>query len=271
MVKSSDAPAPTRWTAFGGRPGARPTWSSSPPTPPRRVRGAIEELAEACRGAAKDRRAGLADTDHAFVAAGKNNPNPLFVHDRVHLSKAGHAIVAETVLKAIEQKQKERSPSGAPRHESGGLHRPAPRSSVREAGRFGVSDCRGRGPGNGWGRATSRPHPDMTGQVTPCWHGRWRPGRVIAPSINPIGPGMPIFRPVIRCCSLLHGASRGLRPWLRTWCHASARWVRRWRPGGGFAGSIREILPWCWGWRWRSTGPGPGPDRRSNRSLCTCF
>ncbi len=39
--------------------------------------------------------------------AGKNNPNPLFVHDRVHLSKAGHALVAETVLKAIEQKQKE--------------------------------------------------------------------------------------------------------------------------------------------------------------------
>jgi len=69
--------------------------------------GAIEELAEACRGAAKDRRAGLADTDHAFVAAGKNNPNPLFVHDCVHLSKAGHALVAETVLKAIEQKQKE--------------------------------------------------------------------------------------------------------------------------------------------------------------------
>ena len=69
--------------------------------------GAIEELAEACRGAAKDRRAGLADTDRAFVAAGTDNPNPLFVHDRVHLSKAGHALVAETVLKAIEQKQKE--------------------------------------------------------------------------------------------------------------------------------------------------------------------
>src|SRR5271157_2576372 len=67
--------------------------------------GAIEELAEACRDAAKDRRAGLADTDRAFVAAGRDNPNPLFVHDRVHLSKAGHAIVAETVIKAIEQEQ----------------------------------------------------------------------------------------------------------------------------------------------------------------------
>ena len=67
--------------------------------------GAIEEVAEACRDAAKDRRAGLADTDRAFVAAGRDNPNPLFVHDRVHLSKAGHAIVAETVIKAIEQEQ----------------------------------------------------------------------------------------------------------------------------------------------------------------------
>ncbi len=65
--------------------------------------GAIEELAQACRDAAKDRRAGLADTDRAFIAAGKVDPNPLFVRDRVHLSKAGHAIVAETVLKAIEQ------------------------------------------------------------------------------------------------------------------------------------------------------------------------
>ncbi len=65
--------------------------------------GAIEELAEACRDAAKDRRAGLADTDRAFVAAGKDDPNPLFVHDRVHLSKAGHAIVAETVIQAIER------------------------------------------------------------------------------------------------------------------------------------------------------------------------
>jgi lysophospholipase L1-like esterase len=67
--------------------------------------GAIEELAEACRDAAKDRRAGLADTDRAFVAAGRDNPNPLFVHDRVHLSKAGHALVAETVIKVIEQEQ----------------------------------------------------------------------------------------------------------------------------------------------------------------------
>ena len=44
----------------------------------------------------------------AKLKAVKDNPNPLFVHDRVHLSKAGHAIVAATVLKAIEQNQKEK-------------------------------------------------------------------------------------------------------------------------------------------------------------------
>jgi hypothetical protein len=38
---------------------------------------------------------------------GTDNPDPLFVHDRVHLGKAGHALVAETVLEAIEQEQKE--------------------------------------------------------------------------------------------------------------------------------------------------------------------
>ena len=65
--------------------------------------GAIEELAEACRDAARDRHAGLADTDRAFILAGKDHPDPLFVSDRVHLSRAGHAIVAETVMKAIEK------------------------------------------------------------------------------------------------------------------------------------------------------------------------
>ncbi len=77
--------------------------------------GAIEELAEACRNAAKDRRASLADTDKAFVAAGKDDPNPLFVHDRVHLSKAGHAIVAGTVIKAIEQEQNPERKAETPR------------------------------------------------------------------------------------------------------------------------------------------------------------
>jgi lysophospholipase L1-like esterase len=60
------------------------------------------ELAEACRRAARDRNAGLADTEKAFHAAGKEDRNRLFVDDRIHLSPAGHALVAETVWKAIE-------------------------------------------------------------------------------------------------------------------------------------------------------------------------
>jgi len=59
------------------------------------------ELAEACRQASRDRDAGLADTERAFHAAGKDDRDHLFVHDKVHLSRAGHELVADTVLKAI--------------------------------------------------------------------------------------------------------------------------------------------------------------------------
>ncbi len=62
---------------------------------------ALAQLAEACRAAAQDRNAGLADTDRAFHAAGRDDHDRLFVHDRVHLSRAGHEAVAETVAKAI--------------------------------------------------------------------------------------------------------------------------------------------------------------------------
>jgi lysophospholipase L1-like esterase len=58
-------------------------------------------LAEACRDAARDRNAGLADTARAFHGAGKDDRDRLFVHDRVHLSPAGHELVADTVLRAI--------------------------------------------------------------------------------------------------------------------------------------------------------------------------
>src|SRR5919112_184801 len=54
----------------------------------------MAELAEACRGAARDRNAGLADTEAAFHAAGKEDRERLYVHDRVHLSRAGHGVVA---------------------------------------------------------------------------------------------------------------------------------------------------------------------------------
>lgn len=60
------------------------------------------ELAEACRKAARDRNAGLADTEKAFRDAGRNDRDHLFVHDRVHLGPAGQEVVAGAVLKAIE-------------------------------------------------------------------------------------------------------------------------------------------------------------------------
>jgi lysophospholipase L1-like esterase len=64
--------------------------------------GALAELAQACRDAGRDRKAGLADTEKAFLEAGKADKERLFVHDRTHLSAAGHAVVARTVLEAIE-------------------------------------------------------------------------------------------------------------------------------------------------------------------------
>ena len=60
------------------------------------------ELAAACRAAAKDRSTGLADTQAAFHAAGEDDRGKLDLDDRVHLSPAGHRVVADTVLKAIE-------------------------------------------------------------------------------------------------------------------------------------------------------------------------
>ena len=44
----------------------------------------------------------LADTEKAFRGAKKGPKEALFVDDRVHLSRAGHELVAETVLDAIE-------------------------------------------------------------------------------------------------------------------------------------------------------------------------
>ncbi len=60
-----------------------------------------KELAEACRKAARDRNAGLADTDTAFHRDGKDDRNKLFVDDRVHLSLIGHRLVADSVAKAV--------------------------------------------------------------------------------------------------------------------------------------------------------------------------
>ena len=63
---------------------------------------ATAELAEACRKTARDRNTGLADTEAAVHTAGKEDRDRLFAHDKVHLSRAGHELIAETVLRAIE-------------------------------------------------------------------------------------------------------------------------------------------------------------------------
>jgi lysophospholipase L1-like esterase len=60
-----------------------------------------EELANAARRAAADKQAGLADTYLAFHAVGPADRDSLFVHDRVHLSPAGHQLVLQTVMGAL--------------------------------------------------------------------------------------------------------------------------------------------------------------------------
>jgi lysophospholipase L1-like esterase len=60
------------------------------------------ELAQACRAAAKEQNCGLADTEAAFLLAGKENKERLFGFDKVHLGPEGHQLVAKTLLEAIE-------------------------------------------------------------------------------------------------------------------------------------------------------------------------
>jgi lysophospholipase L1-like esterase len=63
----------------------------------------MAELTEACRKAAGDRNAGLADTEKAFLADGQKDKERLYVVDKTHLSRAGHELMARTVLEAIER------------------------------------------------------------------------------------------------------------------------------------------------------------------------
>jgi lysophospholipase L1-like esterase len=62
------------------------------------------DLAEACRAAAQARNARLADPEKAFLAAGKTDKERLYVRDKVHLSRAGHEVVARTVAEAIARR-----------------------------------------------------------------------------------------------------------------------------------------------------------------------
>lgn len=66
----------------------------------------MAELSAACRKAARSQAAGLADTEAAFHLAGKDDRNKLYVDDRVHLSEAGHALVAQTVLEVLTADKK---------------------------------------------------------------------------------------------------------------------------------------------------------------------
>jgi lysophospholipase L1-like esterase len=61
-----------------------------------------DELGEAARTAAKERKSGLADTEKAFHAVGSEKRTELFCRDKVHLGPVGHETVAAAVLAAIE-------------------------------------------------------------------------------------------------------------------------------------------------------------------------
>ena len=63
----------------------------------------MEELAEAVRQVAKDKRTGLADVAAAFHKAGADEATrpTLYCRDETHLSKEGHILAAETVVAAI--------------------------------------------------------------------------------------------------------------------------------------------------------------------------
>ena len=60
------------------------------------------ELAEAGRQAASAKNVGIADTYSAFQAVEANKKAGLYVHDKVHLGAAGHALLAQKVLEALE-------------------------------------------------------------------------------------------------------------------------------------------------------------------------
>jgi len=66
--------------------------------------GTTADLAEACRKAAADCKAGLGDAEKAFLAAGDDEKERerLYVKDRTHLAPAGHGLMAHTVLAAVE-------------------------------------------------------------------------------------------------------------------------------------------------------------------------
>ena len=63
----------------------------------------MTELADACRRAAHETNAGLADLEAAYYAAGGDDRARLYVDDKTHAAPAGHELIAETVFRAIER------------------------------------------------------------------------------------------------------------------------------------------------------------------------
>jgi len=64
----------------------------------------MDELAQAVRSAAQDKRTGLADVAAAAHTAGADEEArlDLYCWDRVHLGESGHRLVAETVMNALK-------------------------------------------------------------------------------------------------------------------------------------------------------------------------
>jgi lysophospholipase L1-like esterase len=69
-------------------------------TAPALERWTTPELPDAVRAVAAERKTGLVDVEKIFHAAPAREP--LFCRDKVHLGPAGHELVAESVLAAIE-------------------------------------------------------------------------------------------------------------------------------------------------------------------------
>ncbi|HEV3029950.1 MAG TPA: hypothetical protein VG457_20390, partial [Planctomycetota bacterium] len=61
-----------------------------------------DELGEAARAAAKERKAGLADAEKAFHDTPEDQREKLFCSDKVHMGPPGHETLATLVLSAME-------------------------------------------------------------------------------------------------------------------------------------------------------------------------
>lgn len=63
----------------------------------------MAELAEACREAAKAKRAGLADVYAAFHREGAREKERLFASDKTHMGPEGHRLIAREVAASVER------------------------------------------------------------------------------------------------------------------------------------------------------------------------